>query len=207
MLAAHVFVLLGIKKTATLCDDLTSLQHKIGPKCEICFLPSPTLHGTEEILEVTSKAVHIHSQGLFVPNTGISQSKLSYVDIVQRRLYADREEGGSETGQYGVRKVSSTSTVSTQPEDRDETVDAAETFGRLYWDQGEQNHRSLYFPPAGPERPSIGKEGDEEGATRKKGELAKKRSYGLRALVPCPTEEPDRSFHLCHETVLMNQDY
>ena len=129
------------------------------------------------------------------------------MDIVQRRPYADGDEGGSETGQYGVRKVSSTTTVSTQPEDRDENVDTTETSTRVYGDQGERNYPSLYFPTAGPERPNIEKEGNEEGATRKKGELAKKRSYGLRALVPCPTEEPDRSFRLCHETVLMNQDY
>lgn len=193
-------MLLGIRDPSLFRETFGSIVDRSGSPCEIVILRFPVASdviGNNAALDTVFTYADMRSTGVFVPKTFLCPRKLSYVDIVQRQPPVEGPEDLALISP-GARKLSSNSTISTQPDDTSNWVDQSETEAEPCLSVS--NHADGVIDDRGHLEEALkstisgpSKEKDEKLSFPKKELLAKRRNAGLRAIVPCPTEEPERS--------------
>jgi hypothetical protein len=169
---------------------------------DICLLRPPISDDDEDNpFEFDLKIPFSESSlnGLFVPKSKTSPNRLSYVDIVQKRVTSTGNEIKMEpplSPTIGSRKVSNASSISTQAEDdwgsnikEGEPEDAEDKHGIPYQEDLTSLDSDFSELACTTRQRKLRMDG------RRKEMQAKKYENGLLAAVPCPSEEPDRSPH------------
>ena len=199
-------IVLGIRESDTMLRYLKSFAQEHTNREIILLNSANSIHRDHSFSEFDRlfRFVDVQPQGVFLSKPSLRPSKLSYVEIVQQQQATDSSEINSNVNSHGGRKVS-TSTISTQPEvdrwDEPDEVDVdrqssvsdrvegppSESIRASKGDSSPSETESLgsYETNRSSERISIGR----------RELLAKRRHIGLRAVVPCPTEEPEKRIY------------
>jgi len=196
-LPACRFMLLGLDDLDAYGTCLDAVANRGDQPCEVCVIRLPgdkenDLHGISSNLNFLRATL----TGLFVPKSIPSPSRISYVDIVQRRVSAnDVEVKTEDLSPAPPRKVSNASTATTQAEEEVSTSapDIEPTSYKASKASCHDHHttRNSEFSELActTQRRKMRIEG------RKKEIDAKKHDVGLLAVIPCPRDEPDRSIY------------
>jgi hypothetical protein len=156
----------------------------------------------QEVDCLSSQFEQISLEGVFVSRSRTNSNRLSYVDIVQKPPTGagGKVEKSVVFPSLGTRKVSNASTVSTQAED-DWCIPVEETkprpsdnmFDNILKNRSPEDLGSVISDYSSDLSHSTSKRKKRMDG-RRKDTLAKKLDIGLLATIPCPSEEPDRSW-------------
>lgn len=195
-------MILGLDDSDTYGSCLDAVANRDYPPCELCLLRSPDSDEEEDDLHwifLNFSFMRATLSGLFVPKFVAGPQRISYVDIVQRRVSTNATEVKTEdSSSLPPRKVSNASTVTTQA-DEEVSATAQDTerttsYGARktsYHDDLTTMDSDFSELACSTQRRKMRIEG------RKKEFEAKKNDIGLLAVIPCPRDEPDRSTRPC----------
>jgi hypothetical protein len=174
---------------------LNSVFKDRTPNVDLCLLRPP--HDDDgaqtrvvPVLQVPYSQATL--RGLFVPKMSSSPTN-SYVDIARRRASSpssDLKKGG--TSSHGPRKVSNASTATTQADP--ETIFSGKEDADLGSRESQQpSHDSCSLGSDSSDLTLTTSQRKLRMEARKKDIKAKTHEDGLRAIITCPKEEPERS--------------
>jgi hypothetical protein len=189
-------MILGLDDLEMFGTCLDAVANRHDPPCEICAIRLPGDEETE-VLGISSNFNFLRATvtGLFVPKTIPSPRRISYVDIVQRRVSADEVEVKTEdSSPLPPRKVSNASTATTQAEEEISGSAPDTELATSYKAPKQSYHDDLTTTKSEfTELACTTQRRKMRIESRKKEIEAKKYDIGLLAVISCPREEPERS--------------